>query len=288
MIFNSVIAPMNQEYKIITTEDSTPSLFSGEYQEAMHSVSGAYDEAICKHILPSSILDSGRRELSVLDVGSGIGYNILALLFEFSKKKLPQKLKIISLEKDFSFLPLMENISFGDRRDDIYAVIKEAFKKGNYNYDNYEIQIRRGDARQTISSIKNISFDAAFHDPYSPAKNPELWTVQFFMEVRRVTAAHGVLTTYSSAPQVRSALLEAGFRIGRGPSVGKKREGTLASVSGNIPCMSDEEISELRNNIKSVPYQDHDFKATREQILQKRIDEMRLLRTGSSLKTADC
>ena len=79
---------------------------------------------------------------------------------------MPQKLNIISLENDFSFLPLMENISFGDERDEIYAVIKEAFKTGNCDYDNYHIEIKRGDARQTIGSIDKMSFDAVFHAPY--------------------------------------------------------------------------------------------------------------------------
>ena len=270
---------MDRAYKIITTEDSTKSIFSEEYQQAMHSVSGAYNEALFKHVLPSGILDFDSRELFVLDVGSGIGYNILALIFEFQKKKFPAKLKIVSLEKDFSFLPLMENIHFGDERDDIYAGIKEAFKNGNCKNNYFDIEIKRGDARLTITSIDNLSFDAVFHDPYSPAKNPELWSVQFFLEVRRLTAARGVLTTYSSAPQIRSALLEAGFRIGKGPSVGKKREGTLASVSGQIQYLNDEEISDLRNNIKSVPYRDHDLKGGREKILQERIDEMRIIRS---------
>ncbi len=272
---------MNTNYTIITTEDNTPSLFSGEYQEAMHSVSGAYGEAVLKHVLPSRILEPepGKNELNVLDVGSGIGYNILALLFEFQKRKYPAALKIISLEKDFSFLPLMENIRFGDGRDDIHAVVKEALKKGSCAYNNCVIAVLRGDARQTICSIEDISFDAVFHDPYSPAKNPELWSVEFFAEIRRRTGDRGILTTYSSAPQIRSALLEAGFKIGKGPSVGRKREGTVASVSGNIPRLGDDEVSELRENIKSVPYRDPEFRAARDQILNGRIEEMRIRRS---------
>ncbi|MCU0821378.1 MAG: MnmC family methyltransferase [Spirochaetes bacterium] len=269
---------MNQKYKIITTEDSTVSLYSEEYQQAMHSVSGAYEEALLKHVLPGGLLDSHRPDMNVLDIGSGIGYNMLALIYE-SRKRIPRpKVKIISLEKDFAYLSLMKKINFGDERDYIYKIIIMAFETGHAVYDNCELELRRGDARQTICSIDDIFFDAVFHDPYSPARNPELWTVDFFLEVRRRTFPHGILTTYSSASQIRSALLEAGFKIGKGPSVGKKREGTLASADGNIPCMNGDEIAALKDNIKSVPYRDCDLKGTRDEILQRRIDEMRILR----------
>ena len=77
----------NNDYSIINTEDGTYSLYSEEYRQAMHSTSGAYQEAVLKHIYPSQILNSTGTELYVLDIGFGIGYNILALLHEFFRKK---------------------------------------------------------------------------------------------------------------------------------------------------------------------------------------------------------
>jgi len=73
-------------------------------------------------------------------------------------------------------------------------------------------------------------------------------------------------------------LIEAGFIIGRGPSVGGKREGTLAAKSGIIPTLSEEEIRALKNNRRAVPYRDVNLTATREDILHQRLEEIKKLK----------
>ena len=59
---------MNDRY-LIQTEDGTSTLFLRDYSQAMHSVSGAYEESLLKHVLPSEILNSQSDTLHVLDVG---------------------------------------------------------------------------------------------------------------------------------------------------------------------------------------------------------------------------
>lgn len=265
----------NPKYKIIITADGTSSLFSNEYNEAMHTTSGAYQEALLKHVYPSMILECSHRELYVLDIGFGIGYNILALLMEFIQRKDPQILRVISLEKDLSYFPYMKKLFFGDERDVIYDNIKSALLKGEFNSIRYSIKHIRGDARDSIKELGNIKFDAIFHDPYSPSKNPEMWSVDFFQRLNKLTADYSILTTYSSAPQIRMALIEAGFRIGKGPSVGKKREGTLASRGGDIAYLCSDDIAKLKADIKSTPYRDRDLKGSRKNILNERKIRMR-------------
>jgi tRNA U34 5-methylaminomethyl-2-thiouridine-forming methyltransferase MnmC len=270
----------NFGYRIIKTEDGSDSLFSDEYGQAMHSVSGAYEEAVLKHVRPSGILELTERELYVLDIGFGIGYNVLALIYEFLRKRSDQRLNIISLEKDFSCKPLMEKIVFNDERDIIFSNIRNCMSSGETATKQYSIKMIYSDARKSIRSLNNYLFDAVFHDPYSPSKNPELWTVDFFMEVRKIIKENAVLTTYSSAPQIRMALVEAGFKIGIGPSVGKKKEGTLASPGIVNDRMSDALISELKSNYKSTPYTDNELKDERDEILNRRLKLMKKRRSG--------
>jgi hypothetical protein len=135
-----------------------------------------------------------------------------------------------------------------------------------------------GDARETIKNLKGYRFNAVFHDPYSPAKNPELWSLDFFRELFEIMNDSGILTTYSSASQIRMALMDAGFYTGRGPSVGRKREGTIASKIKNINLLPQNEIDELKADIKSTPYRDYKLNDTREIILSRRIDMMKELR----------
>ena len=81
-----------------------------------------------------------------------------------------------------------------------------------------------------------------------------------------------------------STTIKAGFRIGRGPSVGRKREGTLASIDGNIPYLTDNDIKELRIDIRSTPYRDYLLSDSRENILKRRITDIRMKRAKGSLQ----
>ena len=54
---------------------------------------------------------------------------------------------------------------------------------------------------------------------------------------RRV-ASGGWLSTYSAATRVRSSLARAGLKVGRGPRVGQKDEGTLASPTEDPPPLA--------------------------------------------------
>ena len=88
-----------------------------------------------------------------------------------------------------------------------------------------------------------------------------------------------MLTTYSGALHVRQELAAAGFSIGRGPGMGKKREGTLASPRPFAGAFSDDELKELSHHINATPYHDLSGTDSREEILQRRIDEMAALRS---------
>lgn len=268
----------NNEY-LIETDDGSTTLFIKEYDQAMHSRSGAYEESLLKHINPSGVLKKRDTPVNVLDIGFGLGYNILALVTEFIEKKRNNILNIISLEKERTFSPFMESISFNDSRDMYYTLVKKAYTSGEANEKNINISVKFGDARNIIKNLDREKFDAVFQDPFSPSKNPELWSLDYFKIIYRIMKQNGVMTTYSSAFQVRRALIEAGFHIGKGPSVGQKREGTIASPSPLDNELSSEEISFILNEMKSQPYRDSDLSSEREIILQRRLDEIKKLKT---------
>lgn len=244
----------------------------------MHSMSGAYEEALLKHVNPSGLLGKSGL-LRVIDLGFGMGYNSLALINELYKINKNIKLEIVAFERNNEYANLLENITFNDERDKIFSLFISAFKgKIGVECDFWKLNILFGDARKNIQNLDNNIFDAVFHDPFSPAKNPELWSLDFFKEERRVIKEDGIITTYSAAPQIRRAIYEAGFQIGRGPSVGPKKEGTLASVYGLVDKFSQQEIIDLINEIKSEPYLDSLLGCNSEEILTDRLERMRIKR----------
>ncbi|MCU0846325.1 MAG: MnmC family methyltransferase [Spirochaetes bacterium] len=242
-------------YDILLTGDGSMTLSCLEYGEAMHSVSGAYEEAVLKHVFPSGILNSGGLTHSVLDVGFGLGYNSLALAYEYFKRK-EGRLEITALEKDRGYAEYLNSISFSDGRDEWSGIIKKAFETGRFISDRIDIEIIFGDARKYLLEYRGKKFNAVFHDPFSPAKNPELWTMDFFSRLFHTMEDDAVLTTYSSAIQARAAMIEAGFNLWKGPSVGGKREGTLASKGRSLHGYEMIDSLSITGDKRAVPYRD--------------------------------
>jgi tRNA U34 5-methylaminomethyl-2-thiouridine-forming methyltransferase MnmC len=204
--------------KKVITADGSCTFHSDEYDETYHSVSGALDEALRKFVEPCKIADN----MNVLDIGFGLGYN--AGMAAFKAKKL----KIVSLEKDEKVLAAVNNIEVPDWFNPVFEKIKCCAKNLSYKDDDVEIQIIVGDAKETIKKI-NEKFDAVFLDPFSPPKNPELWTADFFPEIKKRMNLHAKIATYSCASQIRKNLKIAGFQVEDGPCVGRRAPSTLAS-----------------------------------------------------------
>lgn len=276
------LAMTDATYTLVITGDGSYTLYLPEFDEHMHSLSGAYEEALLKHVGPSGILERKKSALQVLDVGFGLGYNSLALLAELERCGYRGAVTVVALEQDRSLADALTSIRFYDFRERLYVSLKEAYLRGSSTAGNASISVLFGDARSRVMPLPGNTFDAVFFDPFSPSRNPELWSVDFFRQVYRTMNDQAVLTTYSSAPQVRAALREAGFLIGRGPSVGGKREGTLASKSSIVPELTAHDMAMVMAGGRGVPYRDPDLNADRETIRGWRRDEMKRLRSKTS------
>lgn len=73
--------------------------------------------------------------------------------------------------------------------------------------------------------------DAIFFDPFSPARNPAMWTAPLFADLFAALdpARPCSLATYSRSSMTRAAMLLAGFRVGTGRPTGFKEETTVAA-----------------------------------------------------------
>ena len=109
----------------------------------------------------------------------------------------------------------------------IKPTIFNNYKYYEFKNQNVDIKIIIGDATKTIKKIDK-SFDAVFLDPFSPPKNPELWTLEFFKEVKDRMNLTAKLATYSCAGVVRRNLAKAGFEVIDGPCIGRKSPSLVA------------------------------------------------------------
>jgi tRNA U34 5-methylaminomethyl-2-thiouridine-forming methyltransferase MnmC len=92
-------------------------------------------------------------------------------------------------------------------------------------------RLHRGDFSRSKPQAPAPS--AIFFDPYSPARNAEMWSLETFRMIRDAvvdpTAPECLLTNYTRSTSVRVTMLLAGWFVGTGVATGEKEETTIAA-----------------------------------------------------------
>lgn len=278
---------------LIRTGDGSYTLpsqkISGE-AETMHTIHGAMSESYEKFVKPSKLED--KENVRVLDICSGLGYNSAALIDHIRADNFVIHMIEASPEVIGAGVLVPSPIP-------AHKIIKRAYEEwllenGWARFqmistripDNISFKIFCQDARRVLPSLPTGYYDAIFLDAFSPLKTPELYSLDFILELARVIKDDGILTTYTSAAPVRSAMIEAGFHISEGPRFGRKRGGTIASpkpIEGSIPW-DDERMIALSD--AGIPYRDPNLDDSREEIVKRRENERRLARDVTRLPSS--
>ena len=72
-------------------------------------------------------------------------------------------------------------------------------------------------------------------------KNPELYSVNFFRELKKRMDNSSILITYNSSPIIRAGLIEAGFKLQK-YRISKYEEGTIANFNEENLTESDKKL----------------------------------------------
>ncbi|RBQ22897.1 tRNA 5-methylaminomethyl-2-thiouridine biosynthesis bifunctional protein MnmC [Candidatus Methanobinarius endosymbioticus] len=299
---------------IIKTDDGSYTINSPNFDgkvETMHNSNGAITESFEKFVKPfkGSYIQNNqikndmdyvyKENIAILDICSGLGYNSSALIEEFlnhngDKYSLSIDMVEISIETLATGLLIPSPIKSHDivKKAIESKLIEEKFAKLNLEKtpipENIDISVFCEDARKTIQQLDDNSYGAIFLDPYSPAMAPELCTVEFFEELKRIIKNNGIIATYTLAAGVRFAFVEAGFYIGEGPIFGRKSGGTIASldignISKNIPIMDERTIA---LSDAGIPFRDPNLNLSTDKILKNRSEERSLARHNTKISSA--
>jgi hypothetical protein len=283
------------QYRITPTADGTISCLDSETGELCHNRAGAYTEALKNYAIPSGAvaLAAENREIRLLDACYGLGYNSWVLFdyllqnieqpFTLSVTAIEQSEEILSFSPRILDYPTFDTLKMKtglsehniDYRTQICFFDTKVEPKNSWNVSTEKkqelsLEIRVADLRKSIPELDR-DFDLIFHDPFSPQKMPELWTVDIFRHYYRLLEKRqGALLTYSAAAAVRGGLLEAGFRICKTEALGNKNGGTLASISSTPgELLNDLELAYLQTR-SAIPYRDPDLTNEREFIISTR------------------
>lgn len=205
--------------KLIKTKDGSYTAFSKAVNEHYHTVSGAIEEAFEKHVNALGI-ENG---IHILDFCFGLGYNSIAACKDHAN------LQIIGLENDIKIIEAMKDIEIPEVLKTEFDFFRNIAKNLDVtDNNNNRIQILLGDALQKIDELPNKYFDKIFFDPFSPKKQPEMWSEEIFQKIYNKMKNGAKLSTYSCAKQVRKNMISAGFKVTDGPVVGRRSPATIA------------------------------------------------------------
>lgn len=240
--------------KWIRTKDGSYTLWHEAIDELYHSRSGAW--SACQNVFLRPFIDysalSRGKKWAVLDLGFGIGMNWLCYVDFFLHRCTPtlfygdeemdkkirdlerqKHIEIISIEIDAKLL----TVSMTPRRLGHYPIYNKAFellkrlKKDKFvEAEHITARLLVGDAVNSLQTLakEGWKFDIVLQDPFSPRKNPECWTPEYFRLVAACCKTGTMLLTYSVATEICRILKEAGFVVRKIQGFGDKKEQLVA------------------------------------------------------------
>lgn len=265
------------EFEPQPTADGSFTFFSPAFEEAFHSQFGARQEAEKKFVEPTQLSEKAQQpKLRILDVCYGLGYNTAAALAAIWQVNPRCEVEIIGLETNLAVpASAIAHQLLDGWFDPIPKLLAQLARDRHVQTNLLQATLLVGDARTTIRHVQQSQFyaDAIFLDPFSPPHCPQLWTVEFLQLVAQCLATNGRLATYSCAAAVRTALIQAGLKIGSTPPVGRRSPGTVAAWEAtNLPILSPEEQAHLLTRA-AIPYRDPQLNDLAGVILQRRRQE---------------
>ena len=293
---NSIFSKYNDYF--VKTDDGSYSIKSKEINhkvETLHTSTGAISESFEKFIKPLK-LDYGE-DIAILDICAGLGYNSSAAIDDFMKNS-DRNLHIDMLEISKPTLAAGLMVPSPIEAHDITkkAIEQSLIDCGYASLEleeteipsNIGLKIHIDDARQVIQKLPDKTYDAIFLDPFSQNMSPELVSLEFFKQFRRVIKDNGIVCTYTSSSPVRMAFIEADFYVSLGPIFGRFQGGTLASPNPKNLTKSLPKNDEIKMALSDVgiPFRDPNLNLSSEEILENRTEERHKARHNTKISSA--
>lgn len=295
---NSIFTEYNEYF--VKTDDGSYSIKSKEINhkvETLHTSTGAISESFEKFIKPLK-LDYGE-DIAILDICAGLGYNSSAAIDDFIKNSdgtTRLHIDMLEISKPTLAAGLMVPSPI-----EAHDITKKAIEQSLIDCEyaslelesteipsNIDLKIHIDDARQVIQKLPDATYDAIFLDPFSQNMSPELVSVDFFKEFRRVIKENGIVCTYTSSAPVRMGFIEADFYVSLGPIFGRFQGGTLASPNPKNLTKSLPKNDEIKMALSDVgiPFRDPNLNLSSKKILDNRTEERHNARHNTKISSA--
>ena len=200
--------------------------------ETMHVGTGPSTEAAELHICQQRIVERAQAHAGgpfvIWDVGLGPAGNALTALDALRSISTPVEIHSFEIDTAVLEFALGHADALGYMAGWEPAIEALLANGVSQPLPHVRWKLHRGDY---LAQLRNAPSAAAiFHDPYSPARNPGMWSLEVFRAAReRVSEGECLLTNYTRSTAVRVTLALAGWAVGFGVATGDKDQTTIAA-----------------------------------------------------------
>ena len=227
--------------KVHLTQDGSATLYSERYAQTFASARGALTEAHSVFLAGSGVgqkLAEGET-VWVLEVGFGTGLNFFVTAAACLENPAA-RLGYTALEHTLLDAATVQSLDYGTLLQseivEAYLAWRKALIPSDscvFEHGRVKLTVLLGEA--TGQTLPVEAFYSVYHDAFSPAVNPELWTESFLEKLTSALEPGGTLVSYCVQGAVRRRLQTLGLAVSKRPGpVGGKREVLFAQKPADI------------------------------------------------------
>ena len=200
--------------KLIITDDGSKSLLREDINETYHSMKGAKGESdyvFIKQALNFYYNQTGKRKISILEVGLGTGLN--AFLTALRASELIIEVNYFGLEPFPVPYECYHQLDYGtdESENNLFKKIHDAKWEElvpiteNFSLQKFKIGLE--------DFFINKPMDIVYFDAFAPSKQEALWSPENLRKCYELLGHQGVLTSYCTQGLFKRSMAEVGFEV---------------------------------------------------------------------------
>lgn len=254
------------DFELVTLRGGGKSIRSVAHGETMHIGTDPVTEASELHIdqqrmSERAALWKGTEPFAIWDVGLGPAANAIASIIALQGAGAGAEIHSFEIDTAVLEFALLHSRALGYLAG-WEAAVERLLKDGSSEpVPGVRWILHRGDF--SLMAPEATAPSAILFDPYSPARNPEMWNLGTFQSLLGCTRKEipCLLTNYTRSTSARVTMLMAGWFVGRGVPTGEKEETTIASNCIDLleAPLDDAWLSRVRSSTNSSPLRGRNY-----------------------------
>ena len=223
-------------FELVTLKGGERSIRSLSHGETMHIGSGHGQEALELHVRQQRLRERAgewncQKPFVIWDIGLGPAGNAITAITELRDISAPIEIHSYEISTEileFALLHAQEIDYLRGWQETVAELLADSIAFPN---SNIRWVLHRGDFSRMENPAPAPS--VIFFDPYSPARNSEMWSLETFRRIWNIVNDPAVpvctMTNYTRSTSARVTMALAGWFVGKGVPTGDKEETTIAA-----------------------------------------------------------